>query len=80
MVLEDGPEALKSVKNRIHELQKQEPPILHVLNTICHNEVIVSMGLDASSLLELRWYQRLFSNFTDIKAHSWKNKKEPDWK
>ncbi len=47
------------------ELEAGEPPILRVLDSICHNEVLRAMGY-TSHFARIAWYQRLFSQLFDI--------------
>ncbi|MFM8332628.1 MAG: hypothetical protein ACKN9T_13140 [Candidatus Methylumidiphilus sp.] len=59
----------KFYKERLF-IETDEPPPLRVLDAICHNELMRSMGYDKSGLATIKWYQRLFSQFIDIKSHA----------
>jgi hypothetical protein len=48
-------------------IEADEPPVLHVLNTICHNELCRALGYGDS--VNLTYLQRLFSNFFDLSEH-----------
>lgn len=48
-------------------IEADEPPVLHVLNTICHNELCRALGY--GNPVNLSWLQRLFSNFFDIREY-----------
>ena len=51
------------------DIESDEPPPLKVLDSICHNELLRAMGYDESYLVDIKWYQRLFSQFFDINEH-----------
>ena len=51
------------------EIEADEPPPLKVLDSICHNELLRAMGYDPSVFAGIKWYQRLFSQFMDIREH-----------
>ncbi len=48
-------------------IEAEEPPVLHVLNVICHNEEMRAMGYPKANLAKIRWWQRLFANITDVR-------------
>lgn len=66
-------ELTKFVSRRL-EIEAEEPPILRVLDCICHNELIRAMGYEEKYQVKISWCQRLFSNFIDMQAHSIKCK------
>lgn len=47
-------------------IELDEPPVLGVLNAICHNELIRSMDLDKNEMADITPIQRLFSDLFDI--------------
>lgn len=51
------------------DIEAYEPPPLQVLDSMCHNELLKSMGYDESEFVKIIWYQRIFSNFKDINPH-----------
>ncbi len=53
------------------EIESGEPPILRVLDCICHNELLRAMGYEESSsqYASIAWYQRLFAHCFDIRVH-----------
>lgn len=51
-------------------IETDEPPILRVLDSICHNELTRAMGYDESEMVRIRWYQRLTAQFVDIRLHA----------
>lgn len=48
-------------------IEAEEPPVLHVLNVICHNEQMRAMGYKKDQLAPVRWWQRLFSQVVDLR-------------
>jgi len=51
------------------DIEAEEPPVLKVLDAICHNELLRALGYDRSYYADIKWYQRLFANFFDICEH-----------
>jgi len=47
-------------------IEADEPPILRVLDSMCHNELLRAMGYDEGMFLNIRWYQRLAANIMDV--------------
>ena len=56
------------------DIEADEPPPLKVLDSICHNELLRAMGYDKTEFVEIKWYQRLFSQFIDIREHKIQSK------
>ncbi len=52
------------------EIEADEPPILRVLDSICHNELMRAMGYDQSKMLKIGWLQRRLSQFFDFREHT----------
>lgn len=52
------------------DIEADEPPPLHVLNVICHNELVRALGYGQEHLVPLKWYQRLLAHFFDIREGS----------
>ncbi len=64
---------IESMKLWIEErldIEADEPPALRVLNSICHNELARAMGYSKEYLTNITWYQRIFSNFFDVREHA----------
>ncbi|HFT8585412.1 TPA: hypothetical protein ACGSTF_004715 [Pseudomonas aeruginosa] len=51
-------------------IEAEEPPVLHVLNAICHNEMMRAMGYKKEKLAKIGWCQRLFAQLIDLREHS----------
>ncbi|CAG35902.1 hypothetical protein [Desulfotalea psychrophila] len=47
------------------EIEAEEPPVLQVLNLMCHNELAKALGYDEKYSYKINWYQSLFSNLFD---------------
>lgn len=52
------------------DIEAEEPPPLRILDCMCHNELIRSMGLDRRHEVDIKWYQRLASPVIDICDHN----------
>lgn len=59
------------------DIEANEPPPLKVLDSICHNELLRAMGYDKSEFVKIKWYQRLFSQFIDIREYKIHSKAAP---
>ena len=51
------------------DIEADEPTPLKVLDSICHNELLRTMGYDKSEFLNIRWYQRIAAQFLDVMEH-----------
>ena len=51
------------------EIEVKEPPAYGVLDSICHNEEIVSGGYSKEGLIEIGFWQRLLASIVDLNAH-----------
>lgn len=56
--------------NQRLDIEAEEPPVLKVLDAICHNELIRALGHDEKYYVEIKWYQRLFAQIFDIREHT----------
>jgi len=48
-------------------IEAEEPPVLHVLNCICHNETMRAMGYKRDELVKIGWFQRFVSQVFDFR-------------
>jgi hypothetical protein len=62
----------KASEERLHEvtekrltIEASEPPVLHILNIICHNEQMRAMGYKREELASIGPLQYLFAHFFD---------------
>lgn len=58
----------KFIANRL-EIEADEPPVLMVLDSICHNDLMRAMGYDKSEMLKISWLQRFLSQLFDYREH-----------
>ncbi len=47
-------------------IEATEPPVLRVLDTLCHNELLRAMGYEKSQYIKVSWWQRLTANWTNF--------------
>lgn len=61
--------ALSAFSARRLEIELDEPPILKVLDSVCHNELLRAMGYGDEHYLKIGWIQRLLRHFFDYREH-----------
>jgi hypothetical protein len=66
------------LKNLRLDIEMEEPPVLHVLNKICDNDMVRAMGYKDSELLVIKWYQRLAAPYLDISPQTIRRRRELD--
>lgn len=54
-------------------IEAEEPPVMHVLNAICHNETMRAMGYKKKDLPEIGWFQSFVSQILDVNESSIQN-------
>ncbi len=59
-------EKLIEAQIKILDIEAEEPPILRVLDVICHNELCKAMGYGKSETCEVKWWQAIFANLFDL--------------
>jgi hypothetical protein len=52
------------------DIESDEPPVLRVLDVLCHNELCRAMGRERSHMAKVAWYQRLFAQLIDVRPDS----------
>lgn len=62
-------ELIVQMTDRRLDIERQEPPVLRVLDTLCHNELAHAMGYGAEQQVRVSFWQRLFANFFDLADH-----------
>lgn len=62
-------ELIAEVTDRRLDIERQEPPVLRVLDTLCYNELVHAMGYEAEQEKQVSFLQRLFANFFDFGDH-----------
>ena len=68
---EDLPEhERREFEARRLEIESREPPVLRVLDAMCHDELATALGIDDPKVrAQPRWYQRWLANIVDVGAH-----------
>ncbi|MBV4551737.1 hypothetical protein HU742_011375 [Pseudomonas sp. SWRI102] len=56
-------------------IEAEEPPVMHVLNAMCHNELMRAMGSHKEDLPAIGRFQALMSQFFDVCESSIQNPK-----
>jgi len=51
-------------------IENDEPPALRVLDVICHNDLMRSMGYDKADYKKVTWVQRFCADLFDFRLHS----------
>ena len=73
--LEDDPVRLdegviaEATRKRLR-IEADEPPVLRVLDTLCHNDLLRAMGYDQDLYVPVGFWQRLFAPFFDLGKQS----------
>jgi hypothetical protein len=52
------------------DIEADEPPVLRVLDLICHNELARAMGYEQKYFVKIAWYQRFFAQLFDVRDHA----------
>ena len=50
------------------QIESDEPPVLRVQDTLCHNELLRAMGYPKTEFKQVTWLQRICSPFFDLCA------------
>lgn len=67
LVADDSDKMVAAVKQDRLQLESAEPPVMRVLDALCHNELLVAIGhSDKGERVPLKWYQRLTANLFNI--------------
>ena len=71
LVADTSAEAVKSAGLERLEIEATEPPVLRVLDVICHNELLRAMGYDdPRERVKVSGFQRIAANFFDWREHT----------
>ena len=60
---------LAELTNARLSIEQEEPPILTILDCICHNELVKAMDCNDGELVRLTFAQRLLADVLDWKPH-----------
>lgn len=63
-------ERVLELTNQRLSIEQDEPPILRILDLICHNEVCRAFGYDERYQVKITWYQRVLCHFLDLGEQS----------
>jgi len=66
MLGEPSEELLLEVSTARLTIEAEEPPVLHVLNSICHNDMLRARGYAKKHFLKIGWFQALLAQIIDI--------------
>ncbi len=61
---------LKQFEAERLDIESDEPPVLKVLDSICHNELMRAMGYPKEELLKIGFIQRNISQLFDFRDHT----------
>ena len=60
------PAALRQLTAERLMIEAEEPPVLRVLDCLCHNEEMRAQGYPAERLAKITWWQALFAQVADV--------------
>ena len=60
---------LLKLQTRRLDIEAAEPPVLRVLDAICHDELITALDADSAYRSNVTRWQRLWRHFFDVGAH-----------
>ena len=60
---------LDEVEAGVLRIEIDEPKVLRVLDTVCHNELAHAWGYGPEYQMKLTWLQRMLAQITDIQEH-----------
>lgn len=66
MLGEPSEELLLEVSTARLTIEAEEPPVMHVLNSICHNDMVRARNYAKKYFLEIGWFQALLAQIIDI--------------
>ncbi|AMT90087.1 MULTISPECIES: hypothetical protein [Pseudomonas] len=66
MLCDDSDEVLLQVQETRLSIEAEEPPVMHVLNAICHNELMRAMGYPKKELPKIGWLQTWVAQVFDF--------------
>lgn len=63
---------LRDFTARRLQIELDEPPVLRVLDALCHNELCRATNADKLDYVRIYWWQRAIANYGDIEPESLK--------
>ena len=67
---EHSPSSVASFNEERLDIEAEEPPVLRVLDAMCHNELARAMGYGSEEFAKITFWQRLLANFMDFREHT----------
>lgn len=61
---------LRKLAGRRLKIEVDEPPIVRIVDLVCHNEEVCAGGYGKEHFIRFRWYQRLLALFADLRLHT----------
>ena len=68
LVSDVSKENVQTITSERLSIEKDEQPVLRVLDSICYNEQILSMDYPTDQMVVVGFWQRLFSPVLDFQA------------
>lgn len=72
-----SPETLKGFEVKRLEIEGDEPPIMRMLDVLCHNELAKAQGSPDGDLYRVTWLKRRLAQFISFDTHGLKRLSEP---
>jgi len=69
LLAEPSEQALRQAQAVRLAIEADEPPVLRVLDSLCHNEVLHAQGQDEYRVGPITVWQRLLANILDLRPH-----------
>ena len=60
---------LRALQARRLDLEAREPPVLRVLDAMCHDELVTALGIEDAERSNVGGWQRLCAHVVDVGAH-----------
>lgn len=67
VITKPSEEAIRQLMIKRLDIESDEPPVLRVLDCLCHNEEMRAQGYPSDQLVKIAWWQALFSPVIDIR-------------
>lgn len=61
---------LKALQKKRISIERDEPPVLKTLDSICHNEEVRAAGYCDEELVVVNWYHYILKNIIDVNTQS----------
>ena len=64
-----APARLRDLEGRRLEIESREPPVLRVLDAMCHDELVTALDIEEGQRTDPTWVQRMLAHWFDVGAH-----------